>query len=112
MRGLLEVWQLALATLLCWDAVTTDCHGQPELLSGYAVVTASAVVVGWTPPTDEIPYPQPIYASGPGPVVPNVPPSPGRPCATLTDDPPVGGVYYYRPEAMDLAGNRSDDPCP
>jgi hypothetical protein len=97
-----------LLTVLCWDAVTTDVNGRPEPLSHYSVVTAASIVVGWYPPTVDVPFPQPIYASEPGPLVADVPPAPGQVCTSIPDDPPEGGVYYYVPRAWDYAGNGSN----
>lgn len=102
---------LVAAAFLCFDAVDTDCHGGPETIARYPIVTVALFIVGWTAPTLDAPDPSPIYASGPGPSVPDVPPFVGRGCAVIDADPPLGGVYLYRPEAQDESGNRSDDPC-
>jgi len=92
---------------LCFDAVAIDCAGGPEVVVRYPIATASTLLTGWTAPTPEVPEPQPIYISAPGPEIADVMPGPARLCVDLVDDPQPGSVYYYRPEAVDIGGNSS-----
>lgn len=97
---------LALALVLCWPSVDLDCAGGPETIAYYRITTGALTVAGFTVDGD------PIYTSGPGPFVPNVAPGPTELCTfPLEDDPPIGGVFLYDVEAVDVGGNDSTA-CP
>lgn len=100
----------ALAALLCFNPVTTDCAGGPEIVVRYPIATAATLLIGWTAPTPEQPDPQPIYMSAPGPAIADVMPGPARLCVELLADPPLGSVYFYAPGAVDGVG-RSSSAC-
>lgn len=97
--------------ILSWAAATADCHGGPEVVVGYSVMVLAIWIAGWydcTMPGEPEQW-CPMYAYSPWMEV------------LFTEGlsldlaampiPPVGGVDVYRIEAVDHAGNRSDQPC-
>jgi len=94
---------IAIIALLTWNAVTTNCRGIPEPVPPvYEVWTYRATVSGYEPGPDG--SLQPLYnrvqlrelVSG---------------TTYPMTDPEVGNVLAWAVEAVDLAGNRSDQPC-
>lgn len=109
-RGVVPLIALLLL-ILSWDPVALNCAGGPEMIDHYSVTSLAALIVGWTEPNADDPAPEPIYGFGPGPVVPDVPAGPAPSVVLPAVSPPVGGVFYFTPIAIDRAGNRSDQPC-
>ena len=98
---------LALAVLisaLTWDAVTHDCRsGLESAPPVYLVPLYQVTVIGWAPDVNG--DPAPLYSRT---QAEQMTPATSMPLP----DPPVGGLIAWGdPVAVDLSGNRSDEPC-
>lgn len=112
--------RLLLALLLpfvwSWDPVTLDCKGKPEPFPvTYAVAQVLVEPAGWREDCAIDENGQPVC-------IVNIV---YHPAVFLEEDlvdeprypddavyvPPMGGVTFWEPGAVDAAGNRSGDPC-
>ena len=90
---------------LAWDAVTTDCHGAAETVTGYVAMLMLVNLLGWIPVEDHL---NPAYERGGWMEA-------GRTAETEmaidVPNPAPGGVAFIRIESEDAAGHRSDEVC-
>lgn len=103
---------------VCFAAVLTDCHGNPETVEGYHVRAGTVILCGSGLDPEGNPFP--IYCGGAADggsalTVRATRPQPATPGAVcIAEDVPspgLGEVAMLRAEVRDLAGNSSDDPC-
>jgi hypothetical protein len=96
--------------MLAWDAVTVDRCGQPEFISAYVVLLLTIRLIAWIDCDGSL---CPVYSRSGWTEFATVS---GSVLSTPIPSPPTGGIDWWRVEAVDAVGNRSDDPqggaCP
>jgi hypothetical protein len=97
-----------------WSPVFIDCRGSPDIVVSYVVLLFAVRVLTWMPCGELLDQWCPVYDRGPWTEVGTFAAEAvcdAEGCALDVPYPPIGGMDWWRVEALDLAGNRSDVAC-